>query len=93
VGTIQLRKNEHRWLELIVLLIGSILKAPFKGLIRIFEEVQKAAREEQKREKADITENLSLLYQKLSKEEITEEEFDAQEKILLDRLEQINESE
>ena len=75
-----------------MLLLGTILKSPFNGLIRIFEEVQKAAREEQKREKGDITENLGILYQKLSREEITEDEFDAQEKILLDRLEQLNES-
>ncbi len=73
-------------------LVGTILSSPVKGLVRVFEEIRKAAREENTREKAEITEKLQHLYQQLAAEQITEEEFDTQEKVLLDRLDIINKS-
>lgn len=75
-----------------MLLVGSILSSPFRGLVKIFEEVRKAAQEENIREKEEITERLGQLYQQLGSGQITEEEFDEQESTLLDRLDRINAS-
>jgi len=72
-------------------LIDDILLFPFKSLLWIFREINNAVEEDQKAEPEAITAKLSELYMMLETEQITEAEFDAAEKILLDRLDSLNE--
>lgn len=71
------------------MLVDDVLCAPFKGLFWIFKEIHKAAQREEDAEADKITFELSELYMKLETGGITEEQFDAQEKVLLDRLDAI----
>ncbi len=70
-------------------IVDDILTAPFKGLYWIFKEIQEAVEEEQAGEADRITVQLSELYMMLETGKMTEEEFDAAEKLLLDRLDVI----
>jgi len=72
-------------------LIDDILMAPARGLLWIFKEIHHAAEEEQENEAEDITARLSELYMMLETGQMTESEFDAEEKTLLDRLDAIKE--
>jgi gas vesicle protein GvpG len=72
-------------------LIDDILLAPARGVLWIFEEIHKAAEEELANESEFITTELRNLYLQLETETITEKEFDIKEKILLDRLDAIEE--
>ncbi len=72
-------------------LIDDILMAPARGLFWIFKEIHHAAEEEQENEAAGITTRLSELYMMLETGQLTEAEFDAEEKTLLDRLDAIKE--
>ena len=72
-------------------LIDDILLAPAKGLLWVFKEIQHAAEAEQANEAESITTKLSDLYMMLETGQITEAEFDATEKTLLDRLDAIRE--
>jgi len=74
-------------------LIDDIVMAPVKGLFWIFEEIRDAAEKEQIKEAEAITAKLSELYMMLETGRITEAEFDAGEKKLLDRLDAIKERE
>ena len=74
-------------------LIDDILLAPAKGLFWIFKEIHHAAEEEQANEADAITAKLSELYMMLETGQMTEVEFDAAEKALLDRLDAIKERE
>src|ERR1019366_7910640 len=56
----------------------------------IFREVGKIAHSELAGEAQSITEQLRLLYMRLETGQITETEFDAEEKLLLDRLDAIS---
>jgi len=67
-------------------LIDDILLSPAKGLLWVFREIHDAAQQELAGESETITAALSELYMRLETERITEVEFDAQEKVLLDRL-------
>jgi hypothetical protein len=69
-----------------MLIIDDLLTAPFRGIFWIFKEVYNAAQEEQAGASEAITAELSELYMRLETGQITEKEFDAREKILLDRL-------
>ncbi|MFA5111275.1 MAG: gas vesicle protein GvpG [Desulfobaccales bacterium] len=75
-----------------MLLIDDILTFPIKGIFWIFKEIHNAAQQEQEGEADRITARLTELYMMLETGQITETEFDAQEKELLDRLEQLQES-
>jgi len=75
-----------------MLLIDDLLTAPFRGLLWIFQEIANAAREEQAGEEDNIRQQLVELYMLLETEKITEAEFDAREKPLLDRLDQVQAS-
>ena len=70
-------------------LIDDVLLAPMKGILWVFQEIHDAAQEDQAGESDRITAQLSELYMKLETGQITEEQFDAQEKVLLDRLDRI----
>lgn len=72
-----------------MLLVDDLLLAPFKGLFWIFREIHKTAQREEEAEAENITFELSELYMKLETGAITEEQFEAQEKVLLDRLDAI----
>ena len=55
----------------------------------MFREIHDAAQQELAGESEAITAALSELYMKLETGQITETEFDAQEKVLLDRLDRL----
>lgn len=76
-----------------MLLVDDILASPFKGLFWIFRELDKAVQEEAVNEVENITQQLSELYMMLETGKITEDEFDAQEEILLDRLDAMEDDE
>ncbi|MEO1267944.1 MAG: gas vesicle protein GvpG [Myxococcota bacterium] len=68
------------------LLIDDLLLMPFKGVLWLARELEKAAHTEVANEAQAITDRLGELYMLLETGEITEEEFDLQEEELLDRL-------
>lgn len=70
-------------------LIDDILLAPAKGVLWVFQEIHDAAQQELAGESEAITATLSELYMRLETEQITEAEFDVQEKVLLDRLDRL----
>ena len=70
-------------------LIDDILLSPAKGLLWVFREIHDAAQQELAGESETITAALSELYMRLETGQITEAEFDAQEKTLLDRLDRL----
>ena len=70
-------------------LVDDILMAPARGLFWIFKEIHHAVEEEQANEAEAITTKLSELYMMLETGQMTEVEFDAAEKTLLDRLDAI----
>ena len=74
-------------------LVDDILMAPARGLFWIFKEIHHAVEEEQANEAEAITTKLSELYMMLETGQMTEAEFDAAEKALLDRLDAIKERE
>lgn len=65
-----------------------LLSIPFRGMIRVFEEVAKRAEEEIYNEDA-VKAELTDLYMKLEAGGITEEEFERREAELVQRLEEI----
>ena len=74
-------------------IVDDILMSPVKGLFWVFKEIRDAAEEDQAGEADRITAQLSELYMMLETGKMTEEEFDAAEKVLLDRLDAIKERE
>ena len=72
-----------------MLIIDDILLFPFKGILSVFEEIYKAARQDQDGEEQSIRTELTELYMMLETRKITEDEFSARETVLLDRLERI----
>jgi len=74
-------------------LVDDILLAPARGLLWIFKEIHHAVEAEQVNEVEAITTRLSELYMMLETGQMTEAEFDASEKTLLDRLDAIKERE
>ncbi len=72
-----------------MLLVDDILFSPVSSILWIFREITKIAHEELAGEGQSITEQLRLLYMQLETGRITEQQFDAEEKLLLDRLDAI----
>jgi len=72
-----------------VFLVDDLLLSPIKGVLWVFKEIHDAAQQELAGEGEAITAALSELYMKLETGQITEAEFDAQEKVLLDRLDSL----
>ncbi len=70
-------------------LLDDLLLAPAKGLLWVFKEIHDAAQQEMAGEGEAVTAALSELYLKLESGQITESEFDEQEKMLLDRLDRL----
>ena len=69
--------------------VDDLLMSPIKGILWVFKEIHDAAEQELAGEGEAITAALSELYMKLETGLITEEQFDAQEKVLLDRLDRL----
>lgn len=65
-----------------------LLSIPFRGMIRVFEEVAKRAEEEIYNEDA-VKAELTELYLKLEAGGISEEDFERHEAELVERLEEI----
>jgi hypothetical protein len=69
--------------------VDDLLMSPMKGVLWVFQEIHDAAQQELAGESEAITAALSELYMKLDTGQITEEQFDAREKVLLDRLDRL----
>jgi len=72
-----------------MLILDDILFFPVKSIFWIFRELHNAVQQDLADEAESITSRLSDLYMMLETGKITETEFDAGEKELLDRLDQI----
>jgi gas vesicle protein GvpG len=72
-----------------MLIIDDLLCAPAKGILWIFKEIHNAAQEELANEPESISQQLRSLYMQLETSAISEQQFDTQEKVLLDRLDEI----
>jgi Gas vesicle protein G len=72
-----------------MLIIDDLLCAPAKGILWIFKEIHNAAKEEMDNEPESISQQLRNLYMQLETSAISEQQFDSQEKVLLDRLDEI----
>jgi hypothetical protein len=66
-----------------------LLMSPVNGVLWVFKEIHDAAEQELAGEAENITAALGELYMKLETGQIDEAEFDAQEKVLLDRLDRL----
>lgn len=74
-----------------MLLVDDILFSPIKGINWIFKKVHELAQEELVGEADRLRESLTELYMQLEAGQITEEEFEQQETLLLDRLDALDE--
>ncbi|MGA8185253.1 MAG: gas vesicle protein GvpG [Terriglobia bacterium] len=74
-----------------MVLVDDVLMFPIRSVLWIFREIHDAAQEELANEADSITAELSYLYMKLETGRISEAEFAAEEKTLLDRLETLGE--
>jgi len=72
-----------------MLLVDDILLFPARGILWIFRAVNQAAEEEMAGEAEALKAELRDLYMMLETGEISEPEYDAREKALLDRLENL----
>lgn len=70
-------------------LVDNILLAPFNSVIWLFKEVHKSAQQEVDGEADNITHALSELYKQLESGELSDEQFAAEESVLLDRLDEL----
>ena len=70
-------------------LVDDILLSPARGILWIFEKVRQAAVEEMAGEADVIKAELRDLYMMLETGRMPEQEYDAREKLLLDRLEKL----
>jgi hypothetical protein len=73
-----------------MLLVDDILFFPVTSIFWIFREINKIAQDELAGEAQSISEQLRVLYMQLETGRITEAQFDAEEKLLLDRLDAID---
>ena len=71
-------------------LIGDILLFPIHGVLWLGRKIHDAAQDEIDNEAEALTVQLSELYMMLETGKISEEEFAAEEKILLERLDRIH---
>jgi len=76
-----------------MLFIDTLLLSPIYGAIWAARQVHHAIEQERAAEPARITAELSELYMMLETRRITEAEFDAREKVLLDQLDRLQEPE
>ena len=72
-----------------MLLVDDVLLFPVTGILFAFRKIHEAAQEAIVGEAESLRRQLSDLYMRLETGQITEAEFDAQEKPLLDRLDAV----
>jgi len=72
-----------------MLIIDDLLLSPIQGVIWVMDKINEAVQEDHANESVTITNELSELYMLLESGQITEDEFDSREKMLLDRLEEL----
>lgn len=70
-------------------LIDDTLLFPIRSVLWVARQVARAAQQELAAEEEAITAELVELYMRLETGKVTEQEFDAREKELLDRLDEI----
>ena len=70
-------------------LVDNLLLSPFTSLLWVFKEINEAVQAERVGESEGVTRSLRELYMRLETGAITEEQFTAEEKQLLDRLDDI----
>jgi hypothetical protein len=70
-------------------LIDDLLMMPARGIMAVFREVHNAAQQDAANEAETIRNELSELYMLLETQQLSEADFDAREKVLLDRLDEI----
>ena len=80
-------------MEVPVVIVDDLLMLPMRSVLWIFREIHNAAEAELANEAESITAELSNLYMRLETGRISEEEFTAEEKILLERLDKLQEPE
>ncbi len=76
-----------------MLIIDKLLLSPIYGTVWAARQVHHALEQEREAEPARITAELSELYMMLETGRMTEAEFEAREKVLLDRLDRLQEPE
>lgn len=76
-----------------MLILDDLIKAPAKGLAFVFRSVHDAVEEHVDGERDRLREELNQLYLMLERGEIAEEEFDDREDAILDRLDELDETE
>lgn len=72
-----------------MLIVDDILFFPVRSILWIFREIHKTAQEELASEAESITQQLRNLYMQLETARISEQQFEDQEKLLLDRLDKM----
>jgi gas vesicle protein GvpG len=72
-----------------MVLVDDILLFPVRSVLWIVREIHNAAQAERANERESLTAQLSSLYMMLETGKISEVEFEAEEKALLDRLESL----
>jgi hypothetical protein len=75
-----------------MLLIDDLLLAPLHGLLWVARQLDDAASQEQEKEKEELETRLRELYLRLEDGQLDEQEFEAREAELLDRLDAITAS-
>ncbi len=71
-------------------LIDNVLLAPVSGVMYVFREIRAAAQAEAAKNADALRAQLAELYGMLESGRISSEQFDAKEKELLDRLDEIS---
>jgi hypothetical protein len=69
-----------------MLIVDDILSSPARGLMFVLREINKAVQAERKDEQRRVMTQLSDLHRQFDEHSIAADAFDAQEKLLLDRL-------
>jgi hypothetical protein len=69
------------------MMIGSVLFSPMTGLTFIMREIAHAVDEAREADRKSIMADLQELHREIERGSITEQEFEAREVVLLDRLE------
>ncbi len=72
-----------------MLIVDDILFFPVRSILWIFREIHKTAQEELAGEAESIADQLRNLYMQLETARISEQQFEDQEKLLLDRLDKM----
>ncbi len=70
-------------------LIDDLLLAPIHGVLWVARKIDEAVSQEQEKEEEELKARLRELYQRLESGQLGEQEFEAQEAELLDRLDAI----